>query len=169
MLATPKYRQQSSGRSARQIARGREFRKTVTESENDAWKLLRAFRKDGLIFRRQHPIGKCIVDFCCLSLGIIVEVDGSAHAQTDQRRHDAACGAWLQSRGYSVLRISIGMVLQAPSEFVQQVMKSLIKLEAKRSNPLAPGPSPPCGQGEINFIISKSKRDGENVFFQFEI
>jgi hypothetical protein len=48
------------------------------------------------------PIGRFIVDFICPSAMLIVELDGSQHAE-DKR--DLARDAWLASRGFRVLRI----------------------------------------------------------------
>ena len=45
------------------------------------------------------------VDFCCVALKLIVEVDG-AHHQTDEgRRHDQRRDHFLAEQGYKVLRI----------------------------------------------------------------
>jgi len=43
------------------------------------WQELRR-RPNGLKFRRQHPIGRCIVDFYCPAAGLVIEVDGQAHS-----------------------------------------------------------------------------------------
>jgi very-short-patch-repair endonuclease len=48
----------------------------------------------GLKFRRQHPIGPCIVDFACIERGLIIELDGSQHMQALDR--DAARDAFLR-------------------------------------------------------------------------
>jgi len=52
-------------------------------------------------FRRQEPIGRYIVDFACLSRRLIIEVDGSQHADNacDRERDQ-----WLRSLGFRVLR-----------------------------------------------------------------
>jgi very-short-patch-repair endonuclease len=55
-------------------------------------------------FRRQHPIGPLIVDFCCVERMLIVELDGGQHE--DQRAQDAARTQWLGEQGFRVLRFS---------------------------------------------------------------
>jgi very-short-patch-repair endonuclease len=48
---------------ANQLARA--LRKRLTDAEMRLWFRLRLLRGDGLRFRRQSPIGRCIVDFEC--------------------------------------------------------------------------------------------------------
>ena len=65
-------------------------------------RVLRAKRLCGLKFRRQHPMGNYIVDFACLEASLIVEVDGGQHA--DRQEYDRERTAWLEGRGFRVLR-----------------------------------------------------------------
>ena len=58
----------------------------------------------GIRFRRQHPIGPYIVDFCCVERMLIVELDGRQHE--DRRAQDAARTQWLGEQGFRVLRFS---------------------------------------------------------------
>jgi len=55
----------------------------------------------GAKFLRQHPIGPYIVDFCCPTLRLIVELDGGQHAE--QSAADQARTCFLETRGYRVL------------------------------------------------------------------
>ena len=83
--------------------RAREMRRAMTESERTLWSLLRG-NEIGLHFRRQHPVGPYILDFCCATAKFAVEVDGPAHddrKERDQRRTD-----WLAREGIRVIRFS---------------------------------------------------------------
>lgn len=73
----------------------------MTEAEDRLWQELRGRRLDRLKFRRQVPIGPYVADFLCAEAFLIVEVDGSQHADLayDQRRAEA-----LKARGLRVLR-----------------------------------------------------------------
>jgi very-short-patch-repair endonuclease len=85
--------------------------------------LLRARKMDGGKFRRQHPIGPYIVDFCCIEHRIIVELDGGQHAlyvEADQRRTD-----FLSKLGYRVLRIWNHEVLVAPVAVLERILDEL--------------------------------------------
>ena len=119
----PRRKERSLARSVRQIARARELRRNETESEEIAWRLLRGLRVKGFRFRRQYAVGQCIVDFCCPQQRLIVELDGSAHAQPGQAAQDKRRDAHLSRTGYTVARFPNGIVLQAPELFVDKVLK----------------------------------------------
>ncbi|MBM3151176.1 MAG: endonuclease domain-containing protein [Chloroflexi bacterium] len=53
-------------------------------------------------FRRQHVFGPYITDFCAPSQKLVIEVDGSR--RLDQDAYDAERTAFLESKGYRVLR-----------------------------------------------------------------
>lgn len=85
----------------------RSLRRRMSPPEVALWTKLRGNRLLGLRFRRQHPIGRYIADFCCLELGLIVEVDGCGHFKRESRRvHDAVRNEWMASQGMHILRIS---------------------------------------------------------------
>jgi very-short-patch-repair endonuclease len=69
--------------------------------EKRLWNRLRA-SQFGIAFRRQHAIGAYIADFCAPSLKLLIELDGGQHAIATVR--DARRTAWLEERGYRVLR-----------------------------------------------------------------
>lgn len=84
--------------------RARKLRKESTPPEQILWSVLRGRRLAGLKFRRQDPIDRFLVDFCCRDLKLIVEVDGSSHdckAEYDGRREES-----LKQKGYRVVRVS---------------------------------------------------------------
>jgi very-short-patch-repair endonuclease len=56
---------------------------------------------EGAKFRRQHPIPPYTVDFYCLELRLVVEVDGGQHAESVR---DEIRDAFLKRRGLMVLR-----------------------------------------------------------------
>jgi very-short-patch-repair endonuclease len=62
---------------------------------------LRGRRLDSIKFRRQVPVGKFIADFICAEAGLIVEIDGSQHADS---HYDRERDAELKARGFRVLR-----------------------------------------------------------------
>ena len=82
--------------------RAGELRKQQTEAEAILWAHLRAHRMCGVQFRRQHAIGKYIVDFCSPRRKLIIELDGSQHL--NQIEYDQQRTVYLESLGYRVLR-----------------------------------------------------------------
>ena len=99
-------------------------RKKSTEAENVLWNFLRGNKLNGYAFRRQHIIGNCIADFVCLSKKLILEIDGLHHQLPDNKLSDEARTAWLNSKGYAVLRFTNNEVLSDPEN-------TLLKIEHK--------------------------------------
>ncbi|CAM5548452.1 putative protein [Mycolicibacterium aubagnense] len=77
------------------------LRRDMTEAEGRLWEELRGRRLNGLKFRRQVPIGSYVADFLCAEAMLIVEVDGSQHADSTQDRQRAMA---LKALGFRVLR-----------------------------------------------------------------
>ena len=84
------------------VVRARELRRQGTPAEDVLWEFLRDRRFRGCKFRRQHPLGPFIVDFCCPSRRLIIELDGDIHEE--QQEQDAARTRHLEAFGYRVLR-----------------------------------------------------------------
>jgi very-short-patch-repair endonuclease len=80
----------------------RNLRKASTPHEQKLWALLRGRRFIGFRFRRQVPIGPYIADFVCYGRRLIIELDGSQHADDPT---DPIRDAELRRRGFRVLRI----------------------------------------------------------------
>ncbi|MFL5382265.1 MAG: endonuclease domain-containing protein [Longimicrobiaceae bacterium] len=104
--------------------RARELRAQPTPAERAMWKLLRKHRQVGFHFRRQHPMARFIVDFCCTKAKLCIEVDGAAHEQQCER--DEKRTAWLQEMGYRVLRFANEEVLDAPHLVARRVQQELL-------------------------------------------
>jgi very-short-patch-repair endonuclease len=85
------------------------MRRAPTDGELRLWRLLRDRRLSGFKFRRQVPVGSYIVDFLCVVAKLIVEADGSQHAESPR---DNICDAYLESQGWKVLRFWNNEVLQ---------------------------------------------------------
>jgi adenine-specific DNA-methyltransferase len=85
------------------VGSAREFRQAPTKSEAILWQAIRDRKLDGLKFRRQHPVGPYVADFCCTEARLIVEVNGPVHEL--QREQDRARQELLEAAGYHVLRV----------------------------------------------------------------
>ncbi|MGH2614262.1 MAG: endonuclease domain-containing protein [Thermomicrobiales bacterium] len=84
------------------VPAARDLRARETPVEELLWNELRGRRLDGLKFRRQHPIGPFVIDFCCAECRLAIELDGGIH--DNQREHDAEREALLAAAGYRFLR-----------------------------------------------------------------
>jgi very-short-patch-repair endonuclease len=85
------------------LQRSRDFRHPLTSAEAKVWQAVRN-RQLGFKFRRQHPMGRFITDFYCAEARLVIEIDGDTHAAPDQAAYDSARTAWLEERGYKVVR-----------------------------------------------------------------
>jgi very-short-patch-repair endonuclease len=90
------------------LARAKWMRANPTEAEKRLWSIVRAKRFAGYKFKRQLVIYPYIVDFACLAERLIVEADGSQHADN---RDDARRDAFLRGQGFRVLRFWNNAVL----------------------------------------------------------
>ena len=84
------------------VATARRLRRNETDAERVLWQRLRGRRLDGLKFKRQVTIAGKIADFACADAKLIIEGDGSQHA--DQISEDADRTQALEAAGYAVLR-----------------------------------------------------------------
>jgi|SRR5271167_22409 len=90
---------------ARMHRLARTLRRDQTIVEGQLWNRLRGAQMTGFSFRRQFPIGGFIADFCCRKSRLVIELDGSQHADDPlQAAADKRRTAALEDRGYRVLR-----------------------------------------------------------------
>ena len=82
----------------------RNLRRKESDAERKLWSKLRSRQFINLKFRRQHPIGKYIVDFVSLEKKIVVEVDGGQHNEPGNMEKDEQRTTWLENEGYHVIR-----------------------------------------------------------------
>jgi very-short-patch-repair endonuclease len=57
------------------------LRNKSTSAEAVLWKILKSKNLNGRKSRRQHSIGNFIVDFCCPSEKLVIELDGNPHGE----------------------------------------------------------------------------------------
>ena len=108
-----------SGRVILQFARG--MRREMTDAERMLWRVLRSHQLHDVHFRRQHPIGRYIVDFCAPRWKLVVEVDGGQHAQ--QAVYDAERSAFLEAEGYRVCRFWNHEVLEDVDAVARKILE----------------------------------------------
>ena len=99
------------------------MRANQTEAETRLWQRLRDRRLAGAKFRRQAPIGPYIADFISLEAKLIVEIDGGQHAENAAA--DAARTAWLEDRGFRVLRFWNNDTLANTDGVVEEILAAL--------------------------------------------
>ena len=100
----------------------RTLRANDTEAEYRLWSELRNRHLNGYKFSRQIPLGPYIVDFICREHHLVIELDGSQHADSS---HDIERTVWLNQQGYSVLRFWNGEVLTERRGVLETVLAVL--------------------------------------------
>jgi very-short-patch-repair endonuclease len=80
------------------------LRKNLTGAELLLWKNLRNRKLMGCKFRRQHPVGKYIVDFYCHEKLLVIELDGGIHENPDVKERDEGREYDLNSLGLTIIR-----------------------------------------------------------------
>ncbi|TWT68204.1 endonuclease domain-containing protein [Crateriforma conspicua] len=123
--------QHSPQRQPERIQFARDQRRQANEFAQDVWQMLRGRRMLGQKFRREHPIGAYTVDFVCLELRLVVEVDGKDHFTPQGRDRDAQRDAFLRSEGFEVLRIEGFRVTQDPQR-VREVIEAAVENRKSR-------------------------------------
>jgi|SRR5581483_5634657 len=93
------------------IRRAAALRKNVTPAEHTLWERINKNQLYGLRFKRQHPIGKFIVDFYCAKALLVIELDGEVHNKTDVAERDEGREYELKQMGLTVLRFKNDEVL----------------------------------------------------------
>ena len=81
--------------------RAKWMRANPTDAERKIWSMVRAKRFADFKFKRQQVLFPYIVDFVCFEHRLIVEADGSQHADN---RYDERRDAFLRREGFTVLR-----------------------------------------------------------------
>lgn len=98
-----------SARRKATVRRARELRCDDTDAEARLWNALRGRRLCGWRWRRQAPFGPFYLDFLSVEAKLVIEVDGSQHA--DNAAYDARRTAYLQRAGLRVIRFGNSDVL----------------------------------------------------------
>jgi very-short-patch-repair endonuclease len=88
------------------ISNAQRLRRTLSAPEARLWSRLRERAPGKPVFRRQHPIGRYVLDFYCAKARLAVEIDGVGHDMGDRPQRDIRRDAWLATRGVTVMRIA---------------------------------------------------------------
>ncbi len=110
--------------------KARDLRKDPTEAEKALWQKIRDRQLNGFKFKRQYPIGNYVADFICSELFLVLEVDGGQHNESEK---DKVRTAFLESKGYEVVRFWNNDVLENIDGVVQSLTRPLSRREREIS------------------------------------
>lgn len=111
-------------------SKANELRKNMTKAEACLWKYVLSRRKlNGKQFRRQRPIDRYVVDFVCLPLKLIVEVDGISHTYDEVVESDETRQLRLEELGFRVIRFTDEEVLTVINRVRENILAVINEIE----------------------------------------
>jgi very-short-patch-repair endonuclease len=99
------------------------LRNNSTSAEAVLWKMLKNKQVGGFKFRRQHSIGKYIVDFYCPTLQLAIELDGEPHASLINIASDTARDEWLKEQGITVFRYENRWLFEYSEVIIEDILE----------------------------------------------
>ncbi len=109
-----------------------DLRANPTPAEVRLWSMLRKRQRSGARFRRQHPIGPFVVDFCAPRLKLVIEVDGEQHV--DLQEYDQQRTTYLTAQGYRVLRFWNNQVMEDLNAVVSAIENAIAEQLEEKNN-----------------------------------
>ena len=99
----------------------RTLRSNMTDAEQVLWQRLRRKQICGVQFYRQKPLLGVVVDFFSAKAGLVVEVDGGQHFETEHLAKDTVRDRALAELGLHVLRFDNRQVLVETEAVVAEI------------------------------------------------
>uniref|UniRef100_UPI0040475ACA endonuclease domain-containing protein n=1 Tax=Algoriphagus sp. TaxID=1872435 RepID=UPI0040475ACA len=118
----------------------RDLRSHSTLSEILLWQKIRASQFRGYAFNRQKPLGNYIVDFYCLKLDLVIEVDGNSHFFEESVVEDQERQKVIERMGVNFLRYSDLEVKRSMPSVLEEIGYFIDDFERKipKNPPLSP-------------------------------
>lgn len=137
----------------------RALRKNQTVAEKLFWKIVSNRKILGFKFRRQHPIGKYIVDFYCHEVLLVVELDGDVHDLERIKNYDERREAELKKLGLTITRFTNEEVFFDTDRTISELEKFVLNRKSG-----LPSPCPlPNGEGNASFSPGAGPRMREGT------
>jgi len=95
--------------------RARGLRQVGGLAEDRIWARLRDGAVDGWKVRRQHPVGGYVVDFACVPLRLVIEIDGGVHERDEVVLNDHYRPQAIEALGWTVIRFTNAEALADPA------------------------------------------------------
>jgi very-short-patch-repair endonuclease len=105
------------------LTAAKEHRQRATSAEDVLWSAVRGQQIRGIPFRRQHPVGRFILDFYCPRKKLCIELDGGIHEEQQER--DEARTQALADLGIRVIRFRNDEVLADLADVVRRIEEAL--------------------------------------------
>jgi very-short-patch-repair endonuclease len=137
-----------------------QLRQEMTKAEACLWKYaLKAGKMKGYTFRRQRPVLDFIVDFICIPLRLIIEVDGYSHFLEEVILKDKIKEKALKEAGYRVMRFTDTQVLKDIQNVIAEIEKNIEEFERQDVGKFAKVHPQPPPAGDIAIAQVSAKKD----------
>ncbi len=104
----------------------KKLRNEATKHEKILWEELKGKKLLGYKFRRQHSIGRYILDFYCNELLLGVEIDWDSHLWEENIKYDNLRTEYIKTANIKIIRFTnieveedIYLVLEKLSKFIK--------------------------------------------------
>jgi very-short-patch-repair endonuclease len=132
------------------------LRKKLTPAEARLWSILKSSKLDRRKFRRQHSVGRYILDFYCASEKLAVELDGARHFSGSGAAYDRKRKEFLEQHGIMVIRFENKMVFEDEEWVLNRIRYEFDRDE--RTTPSAEAAATPPSSGGEPFRGVRSGR-----------
>ena len=102
----------------------KELRNNATPAEAALWRLLQKGQIEGRKFRRQHSIGKFVLDFYCSSEKLAIELNGAPHFTYSGAERDYEKIKFVESLNIRVLRFENKFVFEQPDSVIEEIKRN---------------------------------------------
>ena len=97
------------------------LRKKLTAAEASLWRLIKGNQLEGRKFRRQHSVGRYVLDFYCPSEKVAVELDGAHHFTDEGLAYDKERTQYLNNLKIQVIRFENEQAFQSPNGVLAEI------------------------------------------------
>ena len=99
-----------------------QLRTNMPKPEEVLWQKIRR-KQLGVKFRRQHGIGRYIVDFYCAELNLVIEIDGDSHFSDEGKEKDTIRDSFMETLGIKVLRFTNEEVMKQTESVLERIIQ----------------------------------------------
>ena len=116
------------------------LRREMTKEERRLW--FDCFKQMEETVKRQHVMGKYIVDFYCAAAKLVIELDGSQHYEEEGKQKDRKRDQYLEGLGLLVKRYSNSDINQRFSAVCEDIYETIQERKEILNHKRTPKPSP---------------------------
>lgn len=102
----------------------KDLRNNLTPAEATLWKALQKSQLEGRKFRRQHSVGKYVLDYYCPQEKLAVELDGNEHFTVSGSEKDRIRDEYLNGLNIKVLRFENKEVFENLDGVLDEIKRS---------------------------------------------